>query len=185
MKTADKNELLIRCWTTSRGTWLYYCHLVGIKGIGEPRATSVGPMGMRQIDRIDDLKDVLGEILTSFKAIPLGFPKSTGITCHIEENRPGCTAHLGVGHHAIPQQNDAITAVKPDRSFCTYISILERFFKTLPFEYSTTRSCSDCSIKKNEDCLKEYRFGSADDTSLYCPLSDLYKIDLKGIRLGT
>ncbi|MBN1574590.1 MAG: hypothetical protein JW984_15440 [Deltaproteobacteria bacterium] len=187
MKSADKNELLIRCWTTPRGTWLYYCHLIGIGGIGELRATSVGPMGMRRINRMDDLECVLKEILTSFKTASLELSKSPSIRNHIEDSRPRRAAHSKTRHHTVPLplQKGEIPAAKPDLSFCTYISILERFFKTLPFGYSTTRSCADCAIKKNEDCLKEYRFGSADDSNVDCRLSDLYKIDLKWICLET
>jgi hypothetical protein len=185
MKTVDKNELLIRCWTTPGGTWLYYCHLVGTGKKGKPGATSAGPMGMRHIDRIDDLEDVLGEILNSIKKALPGFPRSPGIGDHTGEGGPGRPVHFGTGHPVAPSQNDAVTASRLDRPFCTHISVLERFFETLPLGYSTNRSCADCATKKNGGCLKEYRFGPADVSRVNCPLSGLHGIDLKGICLGT
>jgi|GEM_PF-6552759 len=182
MNAADKKELLIRCWKTSRGTWLYYCHLIGTGGAGKLDAAAPGHMGMRLIDKIEDLESVLKEILISIKKASPEFPQGSNITDYTEDDKPKRAADFRAEHDRILPQNSEIPAAKRDRSFCTHISIIERLFSASSVGYSTTPSCADCAVKKDEECLKEYRFSTAYSSGKDISCSGFHRIDLKGVR---
>ena len=166
MKPADKKELLIRCWKTSRGTWLYYCHLIGMRGAGGLNAAAPKHMGMRLIEREEDLENVLMEILISIKKASPEFPQSPDVVDH-------------VGRHGILPRSDAIPA-KRDLPFCTHIFILERFFDALPVGHSKNLSCADCAAKGEKYCLKEYRFSASENLKEDYSRQRPSGIDLKG-----
>lgn len=169
---------------THDGMWLFYCHLFGFTGNKRLNSTSTGLMGMRHIESGGDLENVLGEILSSLKTGSIESPVKLHIVDSSENHLPGRAADFGIEYHRIPLQNDAIPSTKGDRSFCNYISRLERFFKTLPVGHSTTPSCVECVIKKDKSCLKEYRFSFVDGANKYFSCTGFRGIDLKGICCG-
>ncbi len=176
----ESKELLIRCWMTSNGMWLFYCHLFGFAGNMELDTTSLGPMGMRSIKGREDLENVLGEILSSLKTSSPRFH----IADSAGDQRPEKTPDFEIEHQRIPLHQSAIPPTEQDQLFCTYISQLERFFKALPVGYSTTPSCAGCVIKKDESCHKEYWFTPIDSAKKEFSCPELGGIGLKGICCG-
>jgi hypothetical protein len=153
MKSLDAEKsstLVIRCWMTIGGMWIYHCLFDG--GIHHIHRIDIGPIRSMGIKRIRDeveLGDVIPKIFKSSKIDSMISKGALPSMDHFFWNPEGKVCSF---------DNSITGKVMPAGCRCDFFLGLERFFDTLEIDYKVIPSRRECMIEDGGNCFREYIF---------------------------
>lgn len=154
MKSLDAKKtsaLVIRCWMTTNGMWLYHCLFDG--GIYRVDRIDIGPIRSMGTKRIRDERGLINEIMRIFGLFNIISEDFKGIFPQIEQffwdpEKMICSFHNPMGEKA----------GMGGGCRCDLFSGLERLFDTLEIDYKVIPSRRECMVEDGGNCLREYIF---------------------------
>ena len=152
MKSIDSKKsstLIIKCWMTTGGMWLYHCLVDG--GIYRADKIDIGPIRSMGTKKIKDERELINEIMSIFGSLNIisedfkgNFPSMDHFFWNPEKRI--CSFHN--------QMRENVVMAAGCR--CDLFSGIERLFDTIGVDYKVIPSRRECMIEDGGNCFREY-----------------------------